>query len=680
MNGIYALALKYKDKGFYPVPMGKSPRTIKDAKKAFINDWQSIDDFSPDVWAQATGLGIHLRRSAGVVALDRDSKDPVIKAAIADALPPSYCERIGDKEKDPTIFFQIDDRAILPGRKELYAIGIEFLTEGHYCGIHLFWQGNDYYSFPKKHLLKIDKDDLPLLSQKIIDDLREINKNIITLPNITAVSTLFGEKERGRCRHNSHNSISTIMMAMIHRGESIELIKNELLSEDEKNNADSDYFYFNCPSRKWKSDNRETNCEWLINDALKRNKIEVIEPARIEKKLEYSKPLIPPDGFGGEVFKYILKNSRIPREQFSFASTISLFSVLIGNKFHFKGTFANTFSLMIAPSGQGKNDPLKAPAKLLHNAGMENLIGYEDYGSATAIYNELPKYPVRLDCIDEASELFSAFNDSNYNNKSKAEVLTKLFSTGGHLFAGKNNKTSGKEGRCFSPFLSVLMATTPEGFKAFTEKHFRKGLGNRILFFFETEKREKKYHFGYKSLSLEIQDELEKMSFPAIINRESDIKELKYSSDIDRILPSYYSALDKSTQGLELEEMETRKAEYFNKLIMIHHAMSKGSDYFMQSIDKSSLDWALENVMIIWDNLAINLGNNLEIDMDHLNIKEKFKAYLSKKDGVSLATFHSHFRKIYPTLRKMALDDCLQTGEIITKNRLLYPESYNENT
>jgi len=691
------------DAGYHAIPIGQDATNLSTLKGAIVNKWQHRETFNLSEWERARGIGIQFKNR--IVAIDRDATDIKMREAVDAVFPPAEVERFGNPGKSSTLFFEVPKGIDIPGRYYFKSISVEVLSEGHYCAMYLPYNGSQYYRI--SNFSRFLEGDFPPLTREILDDLSRVD-NLFKVAKIavakedgdsTGEAHDFGKLESGRCRRGSHHAMGRIMLPQIDRGDSKEAIVNELIRVDKEVNRDSDYYYFNCPTRRWKYKKLEDNAEWLIDDRLNRTGQKIPDKGLVQvtwgksvvmshpkkdenKKKKALKKVRLPDGIGKEIYSYIYSNSRIKRRSFSFASTLSLFSVLSGNRCHFRRTLPNIYCLICAETGQGKDWPLKSPLEILNEAAMHELIGQEDYGSGTAMFDGFPNQRVRLDSIDEASDLFAAFNDrGNYHNANKGDVLTKLFSASGKLFTGKRNRTDGEIGKCFSPMLSIIMATTPAGLKQLHYNNFVKGLGPRIMFFFDDRPKKPNYELEIAPISSDMANFIANFRSFGEPNKIADIVSIPLESGNVNDLYQFYEqfGLERKEEDDVLRGMDARKVEYFHKLALLHHVM-KGDDaswgvaHLNEKMTNASLEWAFDNVQIIWHNMKEQILSKMDFgaSLTFQENRERFLSHIKENNGIVKKEVSNKFRKVHKKIRDQIIEDLIDTGEILKINGMYH--------
>jgi P4 family phage/plasmid primase-like protien len=260
---LQAITEQYFEKDLILTPVkGKSP---------FVTGWSKITDPMAQTpkasWDKATGVGLVCGEISGVICLDIDILDPnspVLKK-ILEKLPPIFSGKVGNPIKQPSRFFQYNGEPT----KHFENIKIDVLSDGSQTvmppSIHP--ETGNPYAWVGKSLLEIDRDELPILPDGLIDFLESLeNENRSFCDDQDDISESL---EPGRCRHGSHMKISKLGVALVHKKYDFEMLVKRLMDKDRQYNKNADYRYFNCPSRKWKSKNELENAKYFVDELFK---------------------------------------------------------------------------------------------------------------------------------------------------------------------------------------------------------------------------------------------------------------------------------------------------------------------------------------------------------------------------------------------------------------------------
>jgi len=249
-------------------------------KRPFGQNWQieSAENILKNTknWAKANGLNIVLGKTSGVTVVDIDlieKNNPTLFKTVMELLPPpGEVQRIGNPKKRPSRFFQYNgERA-----RKLNAIQVEILSDGNNCCLPPGWNhvSKTNFKWVGVSLIEAGVDSLPILTEETLTALHNLNEKIKdeekkAKGNSHKVDTTL---ESGRCRSGSHNKLSAYTVARRFDGYSKQQLIIDVLKFDKQINADADFLYFNCKSRKWKHGNSaDNNAASFVDEIWKRN-------------------------------------------------------------------------------------------------------------------------------------------------------------------------------------------------------------------------------------------------------------------------------------------------------------------------------------------------------------------------------------------------------------------------
>lgn len=489
-------AERYYSKGIHVIPVKGVP-CVKWA--SYIKNPPTLDEYKrfesqfPDA-----SIGAICGEVSGITGLDIDTDDE----EILEWCPLSPLVKRGSKGE--TRFFKYNGE----DRRHFLNVKIDLLGNNGYTimppSIHP--KTKSHYVFTQKILWFDDKDDLPTLSRDFLAELEQRNQAIKFGSEINSVTPGDGS----RCAHGSHLKINEIINAGLHNGQDFLGIVKSIIDFDQKINGKVSYFQ--CPSRKeFKTKDVYINAVCCVAKAaedLKRKneipsitidratEIKIVEvPKEEDTSQDYKRFKLPAfEGIGQQIFKDIYASSPKPRTRLAVASSLSLLSLAAGNNFHFDGVFGNLYSMILCPSGGGKDAPLTYPFEALKKADRLDFIGESAPSSDSAILmNLIDGRNVRLDIIDEASKLFAGMNDfKNQFAANMANVYQELFTATGRRYMGKGAITykkdhgakNGRIGEVDNPYVVLFCGMTISDFENnFNSNLMEKGLGGRFLYF-----------------------------------------------------------------------------------------------------------------------------------------------------------------------------------------------------
>jgi len=664
------VAWEYFDKELPVVPvLGKAPYT---------KDWLN-HDFSEEIDNhKGKNIGLKCGKVSNIICLDIDVKHKPTQDKIYKLLPPVLCGRIGDKEKGVSYFFQYS------GEKSISIPSvIDLLSDGRQCVLPNSIHPNGYpYEWVGKTLLEIDVDDLPIFDMSVIDSIRSILGAPVSTFNCIV------ESDGTRCSHGSHTKLSEVLVACILDLKSIPDTVDQLISMDE--NINSRVSYFLCPSRKeWRTNDRIYNANQFAMQGYKRH-LEVgkissvprVTPSVkiIEKKFEkerYRLPLLR--GVAQEMFEIIYENSPIKRSRLAFASSIATMSAMLNNKVHFDGIYTNMYIAMVAKSGMGKNIPLKYPFDLLSKLGRDDLIGIGDIASDNSFLMSLENSQARIDVIDEGSKLFmTAGMKEQYYLSKVADLLAELYTSPGRMFVGKKalsyvtkENEDGILGRCFSPCITMLTATTFTDIENhLTQNLINKGLGARFLFFPDKKfKEQKRIRSRRSSLAINVEtfNKFTKGLSEFSMNGPRAVK-LEATDQADKFLDDCIAYINKLRRK-EDDGMSAINARFYENVIKLGMIDHMGQSYKkLAPIKKASFEWAFDVMVVVNKITQDMLSENVDIS-ESGRLTNKILSVIKSNGKITKSNLTRKIQSYGPRdKRNSSIMDLLQ-GETITETR-----------
>ncbi|MCK1640458.1 hypothetical protein IVA95_23450 [Bradyrhizobium sp. 157] len=221
-----------------------------------------------------------------------------------------------------------------------------------------------------------------------------------------------------------------------------------------------------------------------------------------EREAEMGVTITPPNvdpfdfdeagGLLGTCARWVLNNARSPLPELAlFAAIIFLASVFGLRAVGPTGLGANLYLVMVAPTGSGKDWPLKAPRVLLQSLGAfgKAKVGPTNVTGDSAIERALQASP----CFYMAMDEFGLLLQGATNPKAPAwtqticRALLELYSRSDAYGSWKAKSTAAKvkgvkETPVEQPTVLILGATTPDEFyKGLTAASTSNGLLNRLV-------------------------------------------------------------------------------------------------------------------------------------------------------------------------------------------------------
>lgn len=643
----------YFAKNFDVVPLnGKRPFTPDWVETSYRDLKVVHDDFGRILPLSMRNIGLKTGKKSGVIVVDIDLTDKDLQQKVYDKLGECICGKKGNRNKGINYFFKYN------GEESRAFEGIDILSDGkqtvlppsdHDSGCEYEWVGTELLNDP----------DLPNLPP---DTIKWLEENFAK--SETSVELVRGE---GRCSHGSHNKISQILMAMIHDGCDVDEIAVRLLEYDEEINPEISYFL--CPSRKeFRTNSKKANCIQMISQAMTRTARSGELPERVqveirqEPKKKEKKRLHRFRGIAQEIFENIYNNSPVPRSRFAYGSTLATMSIIVGNKIQFRGIHPNLYCLLIAPSGSGKDFPMKYPKKLLSKYDMKDLLGQENPASDSGVIMTLSKQPKRIDTIDEADTLFSTINTKNNATMAKiADVYASLYTSCGEYYAGKITASKGRSGQCENPFISMIGSITPAAFRdSVTTKLIEKGLGARFLYFID-----ERYKKGVPSDNFTIKNP----KIDSFVNRWKNfepigIPRLEIEDKAHGDLIDVYNMCEQ----LKEKKFNTQMAPIYNRLyenlikFLIIDTVSTNYKTTQPVIGRDNVRWATKAVEAYVSQMEHFILTNVSSNDVDKNRKQVLR--IIEQGKISKTQLNRRTQSLNSSQRNHYIKELLESGEI----------------
>lgn len=637
-------ATEYFEAGFSVTPLH--------GKRAFIDGWQNSNDESLIDTHPNNNIGLLIGEKYKIVVADIDTKDVELRKKIDKILPPSPVMRLGSKDKSPSRFYKYNSYferkkqlgSPIDGESTMFEVlstGGQVMIppsihpEGHACQ----WIGQS--------ILDFDIDDLPEL-------LPEDFEKIAALAGQSSSTNSGGRND----------TLKSFVGGKLEDGKPIGQIAQELFEYDRDNNTPPLFSDTNEYRNGMHAEYNAMLFTMNIIKSVKPLKISISEPTVLFEftktpeieRIDYKRHKLPHlRGIAGDMFKYIYDNSPIPRSQLAFASALTTTSLIIGNKISYRGTLPNLFTVMLAPSGTGKDFPLQFPLELLSAAKSTRYIG-DMPASDTAVLMNLDKQNHRIDVIDEASGLFGGMSaDSGKWSRDVANAYQKLYTSSGKYHTGKSAKSfanaagndMGRIGECFNPYVNILATMTIEDFgKTFTSDLVDKGLGGRFIYFADDEPKAMQFkdryvipkdiiHFAEKNLVNDFN--FQEGSEQRIQEVSCDSRTKSYIIDCMRDLDN--RKLSVSNDNI-LRPILNRSAQLMIKMALIDQASIKWDyDVTKISLTKDSVDWSMRFIEKYLLNMKVFLDHNLSSGGTDKILKVMEKVILDNDGRISLTQF-----------------------------------------
>jgi hypothetical protein len=654
---------------------GISTTPLKE-KAAFLPNWQDGEDYSGDldISYPDNNIGMLTGKKSGIVVLDIDVLDPLIQKKVKKILEkyPTPIMRHGSKSKLPSYFYSANDEPSLriQAGKETF---FELLSDGRQCMIPPSKHPEGHLvTWDKESLLDFDLNFLPPFNMECWNELKKI-----AAPYQQSAS-VFSSTESGR-----NNTLMAHATAKISDRKTPGVAIEELIQFDKENHNPP---LFGDPTECTKTGFPyydatrfyQNIMKSLVSKKLYKEPLPPLSIGEYEHKFKPKERVHFPKhrGVMQEMFNYIYDNSPVPRSKFAWISSIMTMSTLLSNKVTFEGMYTNLYSMIIAPSGGGKNAALKFPIKLLEAADMEHLIGETDVASDNTILMSLEENAEKIDVIDEAAKLFSLTNSTDHYFSKVGDIYAELYTSTGGKFRGKRamsyvtkQRENGKLGACNNPCVNLFCAMTYRDFENHVNRNnIEKGLMARYLMLAEQD---------YKDVSFfnkePIPARLVKLATmvrewaddPNSFDISNNAKELLANKAARKKLQEcmdYTNYLRRKHVDDILGPYANRMYENIVKIAMLDH-VSKNAEKGLCDITADSIDWSLRANKALY-----KVASELFTEHVHENSYDKNMTlilnYMGKNGGKLTGKEFCRNISLPSKIRKQAMQDLIESERV----------------
>ena len=202
--------------------------------------------------------------------------------------------------------------------------------------------------------------------------------------------------------------------------------------------------------------------------------------------VEWPDELCGGGGLVGQIAEWIMSTASAPCPILSYGAALTMVGTVAGRQFKGPtGTGTHLYIIGAAPTGVGKDHPLKCISIALHDAGMSGLIGSPDFTADSAVMRTLLEQPASVSLMDEFGSFWKRINGRKSGTWEIA-ITRALREAWGRSFAPMRTKQYAGAGPSSQdiwwPALSIFGVTTPgELFAHLSAADVENGMVNRFL-------------------------------------------------------------------------------------------------------------------------------------------------------------------------------------------------------
>lgn len=197
--------------------------------------------------------------------------------------------------------------------------------------------------------------------------------------------------------------------------------------------------------------------------------------------------LLSVPGFISEVIDWNLAGAYKPQPVLALAGALSLLAVLTGRKVADPyGTRTNLYCLAVGRTGCGKERAREVNKQILHQAGLDGLVGPEGMASHSGLTAAVQLQPAILFQMDEIGRVLKTLGNPNQSPflYGIATVLMKLFTSSGSIYKGDAYADAKKNVVIYQPHVCLYGTTVPKSlYEGLTTDSISDGFLSRMLIF-----------------------------------------------------------------------------------------------------------------------------------------------------------------------------------------------------
>lgn len=311
-----------------------------------------------------------------------------------------------------------------------------------------------------------------------------------------------------------------------------------------------------------------------------------------------------------EIKDYVDDCAIVPQPWLSLGAALSLCSVIMGNKWKFRGQYPNLFIVSSAPSSSGKENGRRCIKAILKKAGLIHMLGGESVTSDKAILRVIHNRKRVLYPLDEVGHFFLATKAKGAGSHMILieQALMTLYSSAGTTYMGKDYADGNDNvGLIDNPHCCLYGTTTPSMlFKAFSSDDAKSGYMSRMLFFQSVDEPEPKEVSNYGEPSDDLCARIAKIAeLPQVADGsqellktngdiDTEIKELDVRQDAADLLRKYQVEMHSMKTSEHEEAIKSIVGKAFEIMLRVTIIATIANDKTI--IEKNEVIWSCETV------------------------------------------------------------------------------------
>jgi hypothetical protein len=195
-------------------------------------------------------------------------------------------------------------------------------------------------------------------------------------------------------------------------------------------------------------------------------------------------PVTFPPGLVGDIARWIVATATRPQPLLSIGAALAIVGTVAGRLYcspSRSGT--HLYIMLVAPTGMGKDAPLTAIQTIMKAAGMQHMVGPDDFTASPAVINVMRRSPACVCPMDEFGAFLKRINRRSaggFESSTSKVLRTAWGSSFRDMKTMEYAQTSAEP--IYAPAMSIVGATTIEEFyQSLADGDEKNGVLNRFL-------------------------------------------------------------------------------------------------------------------------------------------------------------------------------------------------------
>lgn len=374
-------------------------------------------------------------------------------------------------------------------------------------------------------------------------------------------------------------------------------------------------------------------------------------------------------GFISDIIEHNLRGAYREQPVLALAGAISLLAVLTGRKVtDTQGTRTNLYCVSLAGTSMGKERARVVNKEILHEAGLERLIGAESIGSSQGLVASVVANPAILFQLDEIGRYMKTMRDAkDAHLYGVVSVLMRMFTDAGTFFKSDALADMKRAYTIPQPCACIYGTSTKEAFyDALTLDSLQDGFLSRVLIFEGDDEAAKRY-VSKPELPRHI---VEQAAWWGNFNPGGNLSHVNPKPLVVPMTASARAIMYEYDSTAQFEERRLGKpigcvwprvVEKANKLALLYACSESPQSPVIT--DAAAL-WATELTSHLTQMLAFQASRRLSENRIEYNLKRVFRLIEDSGEGLTKTAIYQKTEWLAARERTEILDNLITSGKV----------------